>query len=226
MISKRYVLTAAHCVHKKTLPRRLSLTSVRLGEYDTSTGRDCIPDGANDKVCNDEPISIDIEEQIIHSGYKGDSSDQRYDIALLRLDRDVSFSAFIKPICLPPTGKLNQRLVVAGWGKTETASGSNVKLKVTVPLVDMSACYAKYAERGAYVGEGQICAGGERGKDSCRGDSGGPLMQQDRAPDGSLRWSCVGVVSFGPSPCGMQGWPGVYTKVHDYLPWIKSQLRP
>jgi len=116
-------------------------------------------------------------------------------------------------------------LQVAGWGKTESRSSSNVKLKLSLPLVDQDQCNQVYGNVSVQLGYGQICAGGQRGKDSCRGDSGGPLMTVEALPDGSGRWSVVGVVSFGPSPCGMPGWPGVYTKVQDFVPWILSKLR-
>ncbi|NP_001155077.1 serine protease 16 precursor [Nasonia vitripennis] len=226
LISKRYILTAAHCLKGRSLPSTWTLQSVRLGEYNTATNPDCIPDGSDGFVCADEPINVGIDEQIVHEDYAPYSNDQRYDIALLRLSRDVAFTNYIKPICLPTSSDIGQKLTVAGWGKTETRSESDVKLKVNVPLVDKQACGSRYSNAGVSLGEGQICAGGVKGRDSCRGDSGGPLMQQDRLPDGTLRWSEAGVVSFGPSPCGMEGWPGVYTKVYDYMPWIISKLRP
>lgn len=57
------------------------------------------------------------------------------------------------------------------------------------------------------------------------GDSGGPLMAQEKA--GRLvYYYLVGVVSFGPSPCGLENWPGVYTKVDSYIDWIVSHMRP
>ena len=45
------------------------------------------------------------------------------------------------------------------------------------------------------------------GKDSCNGDSGGPLIQKDRGVGNP--WFQVGVVSFGTSKCGA-GQPGMY----------------
>ncbi|KAJ8928433.1 hypothetical protein NQ314_019022 [Rhamnusium bicolor] len=74
--------------------------------------------------------------------------------------------------------------------------------------------------------DGQLCAGGEKGKDSCRGDSGGPLMSYHADENSEINWYSIGVVSFGPSPCGMEDWPGVYTKVANYVPWIVTKLRP
>nr|CAH7735497.1 unnamed protein product [Callosobruchus chinensis] len=69
-----------------------------------------------------------------------------------------------------------------------------------------------------------MCAGGERGRDSCRGDSGGPLMSYEQN-GADQNWYAVGVVSFGPSPCGMENWPGVYTRVGSYMQWIVDKLR-
>jgi secreted trypsin-like serine protease len=225
LISKRYVLTAAHCVKGRSLPRSWSLVAVRLGEYNTATERDCIPDGIDSEICADLPVTVPVEEQIAHESYAPETNGERHDVALLRLARDVSFSNYIKPICLPSGPGLNHRFHVAGWGRTENKFESEVKLKVSVDLADQASCAEKYLGYGITLGAGQICAGGEKGKDSCRGDSGGPLMQQDRLPDGKLRWQSVGVVSFGPSPCGMPGWPGVYTKLYDYMSWILKTIR-
>lgn len=225
LISKRYVLTAAHCVKGKDLPATWRLTSVRLGEYNTDTDRDCLQADEDVEICADDPVTVGVEEQIAHEQYRPLSREQRYDIALLRLTHDVSFTDFIKPICLPSSSQ-STKFVVAGWGKTENRSASNIKLKLTLPLADQNQCEQTYANAGVRLGYGQICAGGQKGKDSCRGDSGGPLMTVERLTDGVGRWAAAGVVSFGPSPCGMQGWPGVYTKVVDFVPWILSKMRP
>ncbi|KAK9306053.1 hypothetical protein QLX08_003116 [Tetragonisca angustula] len=225
LISRRYVLTAAHCVKGKDLPRTWQLSSVRLGEYDTSSDRDCVPDDERTVICADDPVTVGIEEQIAHESYQPRSRDQKYDIALLRLSRDVTFTTYIKPICLPPTASLEQKLFVAGWGKTENGSSSNVKLKLVLPLFDKEQCQKTYGNAGVMLGHGQICAGGQKDKDSCKGDSGGPLMTMKRNRDSSGKWIVVGVVSFGPLPCGMLGMPGVYTRVIDFVPWILDKMR-
>ncbi|XP_076762223.1 CLIP domain-containing serine protease HP8-like [Xylocopa sonorina] len=225
LISRRYILTAAHCIKGKDLPKSWELQSIRLGEYNTDTDRDCVQD-EDSVICADDPISVGIEEQIVHENYWPTSRDQKYDIALLRLSRDVTFTNYIKPICLPSTSSFGQKLFVAGWGKTENGSSSNIKLKVALPLTDKQQCQLTYGNAGVALGYGQICAGGQKGKDSCRGDSGGPLMSVERGHDNTGRWIVVGVVSFGPQPCGMPGWPGVYTRVIDFVPWILSKMKP
>lgn len=63
----------------------------------------------------------------------------------------------------------------------------------------------------------QLCAG--KGKqDSCQGDSGGPLL----VPNGD-KHEIVGIVSWGVG-CGRAGYPGVYTRVTKYLPWLRANL--
>ncbi|XP_029050777.1 CLIP domain-containing serine protease 2-like [Osmia bicornis bicornis] len=224
LISTRYVLTAAHCLRSKNMPISWSLVNVRLGEYDTITNPDCVKDDANSTVCADDVITVGIEKQIAHENYNPLSPDQKYDIALLRLNRDIPFTNYVKPICLPSNDAIGNNLFVAGWGKTENGFSSNIKLKVSVSLVSKQQCEQTYSIRGVTLGFGQICAGGVVDKDSCTGDSGGPLMSVEKGSDGTGRWTAVGIVSFGLTACGFPNWPVVYTRVIDFIPWILSKL--
>lgn len=59
------------------------------------------------------------------------------------------------------------------------------------------------------------------------GDSGGPLMALDNSERLKSYYYLAGVVSFGPSPCGLEGWPGVYTvrskqNLFNIFPTIKT----
>lgn len=204
--------------------RRRKLVSVRLGEYNTATDRDCIAD-----FCADDPISVGIEEQIVHEEYEGlcyGMFSEHNDIALLRLSRSVNFTSFIKPICLPSDENLNDKLIVSGWGTTKLSiDSSNVKMKVKLPLVELSYCQEKLPSKN--IDDRQFCAGGEEGKDSCFGDSGGPIMHIKKNPvDNTMRWETVGIVSYGPIRCGTKGLPGVYTNAYHYMNWILSKIKP
>lgn len=227
LISHRYVLTAAHCVNGKDLKQlKWDLSSVRLGEWDTSTDLDC-----DNGDCADPVVDVPVEQLIAHENYNPNSKAQENDIALIRLSWNVNFTDFIKPICLPTSETLRNReyegirLEVAGWGKTENASFSNFKLKVGVDGVSNQQCNQAYSRHSVNLGSGQLCAGGEKGFDSCRGDSGGPLMAVDKTNKIQPFWYCAGIVSFGPSPCGMAGFPGVYTRVSAYTDWIVRNMR-
>ena len=69
--------------------------------------------------------------------------------------------------------------------------------------MSLADCNRVYARQRVTLADGQICAGGIRGKDSCNGDSGGPLMDIDDVTNPLLPYFyLVGLVSFGPSPCG------------------------
>ncbi|KAJ2938769.1 hypothetical protein O0L34_g3390 [Tuta absoluta] len=223
LISSRYVLTAAHCVKGEDLPTNWRLSQVRLGEWNTSSVNDCVMDD-----CASPVQDIRVEEIIAHEGYDPQDSNQHNDIALLRLAQPAQYNDFVKPICLPLSNDVKNNgfdgstAEVAGWGKTESRSESEVKLKVNVPVVSRSQCASVFSRVNREIWNKQLCAGGLAGKDSCRGDSGGALMGRVPTAD---NWFAIGVVSYGPSPCGTPGWPGVYTRVGAYVDWIVSKIR-
>ena len=74
------------------------------------------------------------------------------------------------------------------------------------------------------VTKNQVCAGGEDGKGSCQGDSGGGLfIRKEKIVDEKRPWYLLGIVSFGKSSCGA-GIPEVYTRVSKYVRWIKEKI--
>ena len=98
---------------------------------------------------------------------------------------------------------------------------------VNMTIYDQTKCRHLLAEGNYELEESQLCAGGEAGRDSCFGDSGSALMAD--YIDGKNRfetWKLIGLVSFGLSrnKCGVQGSPGIYTRVRDYIPWILDNV--
>lgn len=78
--------------------------------------------------------------------------------------------------------------------------------------------------RAVNVRETQLCAGGVKGKDSCGGDSGGPLMFPGSYGKFGVRYVQRGLVSFGSKRCGLGGYPGVYTNIAYYMKWILDNM--
>lgn len=226
LISAKYVLTVGHCVAGSIL-KQGTPKNVRLGEYDTSNdGRDCVVTQENEMDCADPPVTIPIELTIPHPQY--DPITRKNDIALIRMKQNAPYTDFIRPICLPTVDVTasppqNFTLFVAGWGAyNETVKKSNIKLHVSVPYVKLNECIPVYnlTKRSAPLWDKQLCAGGEKDKDSCKGDSGGPLMYMK----GRIQ-EIIGLVSFGTKPCGLEKVPAVYTKVYEYITWIRDTLK-
>jgi hypothetical protein len=113
-------------------------------------------------------------------------------------------------------------LYVAGWGKTTSNIFSQLsdKLKdVEVPLRNHDECAANYKQIDQLeITDNMLCAGDTAStRDSCNGDSGGPLM----LPGSDNSFDLVGIVSFGSTAgCAQGEYPGVYTRVSRYLDWI------
>ncbi|KAK7071261.1 hypothetical protein SK128_016446 [Halocaridina rubra] len=224
LISERYVLTAAHCVDPKIAPR---LINVRLGEHTLNSDPDC-----KNGECAPPYQSIGIEDTIIHEQYGSPRQCSRCnDIALLRLDRAVQLTSLnIQPICIPqnfqrdlgfPVQQLQSKSAwVAGWGLTDFRSvqPSNVLQQVRLPF-DQSLCSLDinvFPDRSMV-----LCAGGQR-QDTCRGDSGGPMVMANAR---ETQHFLIGIVSKGPSVCGAANSGGLYTNVQNYIPWILSKMR-
>ncbi|XP_064550791.1 spaetzle-processing enzyme-like [Drosophila montana] len=231
LINSRYVLTAGHCLNSSQLQMyNWQLYSVRLGEWDISTAPDCVTEvGNKQRTCAPMHLDIEIEKRILHELYVPNSIDQMHDIGLLRLKQAVRFTEYVKPICLPVGDDVRNNdfegyaMDVAGWGVTEDGKPSNVKLKITVDVWTLKSCQDKYRAYQMHLNSSQLCAGGKINIDTCQGDSGGPLMVPTHVGMQEV-FFVAGVTSYGPKPCGLQGWPGVYTRVGQYVDWVVSKL--
>lgn len=105
-----------------------------------------------------------------------------------------------------------ESLTVMGFGRTaEDGVGSVDLLKVTLPFVSDEICSQQYAGLDTTY---RFCAGNAE-KDSCYGDSGGPIINRDGVQ--------VGIVSDGVG-CARANYPGVYTRVSVFSDWIEASI--
>jgi secreted trypsin-like serine protease len=92
-------------------------------------------------------------------------------------------------------------------------------MKVYLNATDHEECVKAHPQM--QISVSQICAGGVRGKDTCNGDSGGPL--QIAHYDANCVYDIVGLTSYGSRRCGSRSF-GVYTKVSSHLDWIEQTV--
>lgn len=151
LINNQYVITAAHC--QSRINKSWVLSKVRLGEYDLRTDPDC----DEDEECNDPHVDVPVAEIIMHPEYYQEGVAQYHDIALLKLERTVEFTKWIKPICLPLDYRVrsmdftSHSLEVAGYGLTENRVASPIKKKVELEGRTQAECQAAYNKAGIRI---------------------------------------------------------------------------
>ncbi|NXC08768.1 GRAA protein, partial [Orthonyx spaldingii] len=200
LIKANWVLTAAHCpvVKSKVI---LGAHSLEEREKEKQTFR--------------------IAKHIPYPCYNPITKEN--DIMLLELRGRAKLNKAVKLIPLPTSDddpKPGTICTVAGWGSTSNdLQASSVLREVNITVISRETCNNKKHYNGKpVITQNMICAGSRNGKkDSCRGDSGGPLRCNNE-----MR----GITSFGkPGKCGTPDGPGVYTRLtKQYLEWIRKTI--
>ncbi|XP_049311240.1 anionic trypsin-2 [Bactrocera dorsalis] len=208
IISPKVILTAAHCVCKRHSRIRLKPSDLTVV---AGTPRRLVP--------TETTQVLKVDKIIRHVYYKPLTF--RNDIGILLLVKNIYEDGVavqrisLQTHHLPPYTKCT----VLGWGRVFFRGPMPDEiLHVDVSIMPDNYCDAR-TDKYAF---GMMCAGdlADPEKDSCSGDSGGPLI---------CNGSVTGIVSFGVK-CGIPEHAGYYTNVTSYLEWIRengfSKLRP
>ncbi|XP_053954112.1 trypsin alpha-3-like [Anastrepha ludens] len=196
IISKRVVLTAAHCFKYEKNARKYSI------QYGVT--------------------QIGGTKNIIHASRlrkhpKFKHTDSDYDVGLIFLVHAIPLGVHAHSIALatrlPKTGSPAN---IAGWGTIEEDGNELQHLQaVIVHTLARAECSTNYKDY-IKITPRMLCAGEPiDGRDTCAGDSGGPLVV------GGVQ---AGIVSFG-TGCGHKEYPGVYTNVAALHSWIEKNIK-
>ena len=197
LISKRIVLTAAHCLDSSTSAIK-SIAVVFTQDVSKAT-KETVRFGVTGRV-----------HELFLSSAGGEGAWN--DIALIKLNEDAP--ANIKFARLPSMLLVQlpekTQIVEAGFGKTEAERNPTSDTSGVLRQVDG-------IEVVSVIQLGKEILMKEDAKGSCNGDSGGPAYT--KASDGRL--TQVGINSRGTDPNSCIG-VGVYTSVQAHLKWIQT----
>ncbi|XP_043247482.1 serine proteinase stubble-like [Amphibalanus amphitrite] len=199
LISRRWVLTAAHCVDYAVT------TTISMGYLDVSKETNLT-------------LKMESNDYRVHPYWTRLAKE--HDVALVRLPRDVTWTEHVRPICLPRRSEVGNTFVearaeICGWGKTynDQKGGSFVLQRAEVPIRSNCDCMASFPINMTPL---KICCHG-RFHSPCQGDSGGPLQLRRHG-----RYTLLGVSSFTSAQGCDVGMPAIYTRVTAYLDWIED----
>ena len=213
-------MTAAHCVRKLSTGKDTDARKMQI----ISTN-DISNSGDKDQTRSGSVVYI-------HSTYSnGFGFRDRVDMAIIKVDSPFSFSGTIAGIIELSNDIADENpgnAIVSGFGTTVSNTQGNSQIAsvlqwVQIPIVTYSVCNARASANGLGGAPYKSVCGGSKGKDSCSGDSGGPLFitkNNNRVQ--------IGVVSTGTATsnplCGEDNEYGIYTSVAQNRQWIDSVL--
>ena len=210
LIDRRHILTAAHCFDRNTtiidgkeILLARATTLAKLNELNIEDN-------------NDGQINMNIDDIIIHPSFNATTAE--YDIAIVRLTKDILLSDHIFPACLASDSRHNfagEKAVIAGWGKpSKNYIGSIVPHVGVVNILDDSDCRSKFLEEfgSDHLRREMLCTESEDVEEgtATHGDSGGPVIVTRNGVK-----VVVGVISFA-----FKNLPNVHTRVSSFYHWI------
>ncbi|XP_074108381.1 modular serine protease-like [Cotesia typhae] len=220
LIHESAVITAGHCVWK-TDPETIRVIFAGFSSNFTLDEQ------------NMETQIIGVSEIKIQQMYRDHEGNYGSDLAILILDKPVTITNNVKPVCLDwrVTSDVSLRSeemgLVAGMGITENDTFSDKLRITTVKIIPETECQeSQKRDFRKYLTYTTFCAGWSNGTAVCNGDSGGGLVLQ--RPDEKI-WDLHGVVSISPRRLGTNicdpNYYTVFTKISAYSTWIDDILK-
>jgi len=216
IVSKRWILSAGHCA-----PILTSGIHIKLGADDRGT--------SSSQTNEPNQQIFKVEKAIAHP--KFNSSALTFDFSLARLDRDIEFNDFVRPVCLPSSSDsvaVGENVITIGWGyggPDGTVPEHHHLQQLKIPVISAAKCNVliqQYYPGGVQVDPSiMVCAGIDDITNTTGvygGDSGSALMSfRDNT------WKQFGVTSwryrFNPYL------PAVWSYVPPVVDWIQQTIQ-
>jgi secreted trypsin-like serine protease len=215
LLTSRIVITAGHCVFD-TDPDCLLICSINdpggdgtaridPNDVDVVLGRTTLSDTSQGAEMGVSGVAY---QSNYDGNYRGDGV-PRFDVGYLVLTApSAQPQIHIANASERQFWEAGDPVDISGWGTTSESGNTQDTLRATtVNIVSDGTCSADY--RADFDATTMVCAGAS-GKDTCYGDSGGPLQ----APIGGGVYRLVGITGWGDG-CARPNAPGVYTRVAD-----------
>ncbi|CAC5374354.1 unnamed protein product [Mytilus coruscus] len=211
LISEDWVVTAGHCV---AIPGSHNYTEnphyieVLLGSV---------------KRLRDQGTSRHVDKVIHHPRLTWTGIGPiYYDVALIHLEKSVTYTDYILPACLPKADFSSlSNCYIAGWGYISSNQDITVQdlREAKLHVLSDEECRTNTVPLEQEVNTNiTYCAGYKFGVISgCQGDSGSPMMCEDHMG----KWKLAGVMSSGAAMCGMfTNTANRFTKLSTMMEWI------
>lgn len=202
LIAPDWILTAAHCLDGEVAEGLQIL--VNFNDLEDTSGA----------------VIRGVKGIYIHPSFRDVSGDLYNDVALILLDAPINTVTPINVATTPVAVTTGASVRAIGWGDTKSSPRFPKELQA-VDLAIASIASARQAYKVSNFDNRHLAAIAG-GKDTCGGDSGGPLFDLDGANDGASPL-LVGITSYGLG-CAVRNVPGIYANVGNFFPWISAFL--